>query len=50
MTELFEAPVNLSELVKTKILKIYLGEKQLVANTKTGNILINWGTKKLIDQ
>lgn len=40
----------MSELTKTTILKIYLGEKELIARTKKGNILVNWGTKKLLDK
>lgn len=36
-------------MVKTKILEIYLGEKELIARTKKGRILINWGSKKLLD-
>lgn len=32
------------------MLNIYLGEKELIALTKKGFLLINWGSKKLLDK
>ncbi len=50
MTEPFEGSINLSNLIRSKISKVYLGEKELIAQTKKGNILINWGAKKLLEK
>ena len=37
-------------MVRNKITNVYLGEKELIAQTKKGNILINWGAKKLVEK
>jgi len=50
VSEPFEGAVNLSSLIKNRITNVYLGEKELIAQTKKGNILINWGAKKLIEK
>ena len=49
MTQKFDYPVNLSELIRNKISQIYLGEKELIAYTKKGFYLVNWGSKKLLE-
>jgi alpha-tubulin suppressor-like RCC1 family protein len=49
LSEPFDSPINISALIRRKISKIALGEKEMIVEAKKEFFLLNWGSKKLLD-
>jgi hypothetical protein len=46
--EPFPSPVNLSALLRRKIERVFLGEKEMIVESKGEFILLNWGSVKAL--
>jgi hypothetical protein len=45
ISDYFEESINLSNVIKLKVNKIFLGNNQIILDTKKGHISVSWGVK-----